>query len=240
LLRRFFLWVGVLCLLTLSSVLLLARRDPATTIAFRIMHDYSDSLYTWEIYRLRTDNYELKPLTLSLREDRNPSWSPDGQWIAYNSGDFGEFDIYRMTPQGKNQVNLTRSAGYDGPPLWSPDGQWIVFDSRRDGQADIYRMRPDGSGLLNVSQTPTSDEILPGWSEDGQWILYYSDRDGAQAIYRTNVAEGFTEKLSDEPRGYRNFQGIAPPIDLPWRSGVDMALVLLLLFGALARIPARM
>ena len=73
-------------------------------------------------------------------DDRYPSWSPDGQRIAFDSFRDGEgyWAVYVMDADGKNQTLLTDHTVDAWAPSWSPDGQRIAFNSSRDGDAKIY------------------------------------------------------------------------------------------------------
>ena len=54
-------------------------------------------------------------LTNHPAEDSNPSWSPDGTRIAFDSDRDGNLEIYVMEADGANPINLTNN------PAW---GQW--------------------------------------------------------------------------------------------------------------------
>jgi len=51
----------------------------------------------------------------------DPDWSPDGQWIAFESWrDAANHDIYIMTSNGGQQIPLTDDPGQDYQPAWRP------------------------------------------------------------------------------------------------------------------------
>jgi len=53
--------------------------------------------------------------------NREPAFSPDGQWIAFSTTRDGKPEIYLMTVGGANQVNLSNSAASrDMQPDWQP------------------------------------------------------------------------------------------------------------------------
>ena len=100
--------------------------------------------------------------------DDNPSWSPDGKRIAFDSfrnGAGGNKDIYVMDADGRNQRNLTNHPDRDyGHPSWSPDSKRIAFVSNRtrDLNRDIYVMDADGGNPQNLTNNPGDDED-PAW-----------------------------------------------------------------------------
>ena len=105
-------------------------------------------------------------LTNNRQNDRHPSWSPDGERIAFTSdrkGDFENFDIYVMDTDGGNPRNLTNSRQNDWHPSWSPNGEHIAFASERDGNREIYVMDSDGGNPRNLTNNP-HDDTAPAWS----------------------------------------------------------------------------
>ena len=50
--------------------------------------------------------------------DSNPSWSPSGSTIAFQSNRDGNLEIYVMDTNGNNQRRLTRKAEFDKNPAW--------------------------------------------------------------------------------------------------------------------------
>ena len=113
------------------------------------------------------DGKNQQRLTENRRYDESPSWSPDGEWIAFSSdrkGDFENFEIYVMDADGKNQQRLTENRVDDKSPSWSPDGERIAFSSNREeeGSREIYVMDADGGNLRNLTNHPDSDGS-PAW-----------------------------------------------------------------------------
>ena len=90
---------------------------------------------TSAIYVMDADGKNQTQLTdYTVIDAWDPSWSPDGQRIAF----YAHVSIYVMDADGKNQTQLTDHPANDWNPSWSPDGQRIVFSSNRDGNYDDY------------------------------------------------------------------------------------------------------
>lgn len=62
-----------------------------------------------------------KPRQVAEGETMDPTWSPDGKYIAYTLlRDDGKRDIWRVGADGKGAVNLTGGEGDNFQPEWSP------------------------------------------------------------------------------------------------------------------------
>jgi len=132
-----------------------------------------------EIYTSSPEGADPLNVTNSLAAESNPSWSPDGVWIAFNSNIGGDDDIYVARADGSQTpeqwTRLTHDASRDLNPAYSPDGARIVFRTERHGAPEIYVMNVDGGGQENVSDDGAPDEF-PAWTADSDGLLYTSRR----------------------------------------------------------------
>ncbi len=89
--------------------------------------DGSQIVFTWD-YQRRHDEIAIVPLEdrgwehqilTTTNGNKEPVFSPDGQYIVFTSSRDGKFEIYLMTNDGQGQVNLTNSpTSQDMQPDW--------------------------------------------------------------------------------------------------------------------------
>jgi hypothetical protein len=103
-------------------------------------------------------------LTNNAAVDRFPTWSPDGQKLAFFSLRDGNYELYVINADGSGTpARLTANAADDVLPVWSPDGQQIAFVSTRDGQNEIYTMPVAGSATPTRLTNDAASDTNPDW-----------------------------------------------------------------------------
>ena len=111
-----------------------------------------------------------RQITSALGVEGRLTWAPDGQRIAYESEQRGNWDIWVAQVGGQPPVNLTADhTGLDVRPSWSPDGTQIAFVSDRDG-VGYYTMSALGGPaqkVLNATADSAFRSHRPQWSADG-------------------------------------------------------------------------
>jgi Tol biopolymer transport system component len=151
-----------------------------------------------DMYTINDDGSWEFPL-VSGRRAYEPTWSPDGAKIAFQSWENDTAEIYVMDADGGNFVQLTHNSAYDDYPTWSPDGTEIVFVSGRDGNEEIYVMSADGTNQRRLTRNSATD-TWPSWSSDGKEILFQSAINYQWAIFIMD-ADG-TDARQISPAGY--------------------------------------
>jgi Tol biopolymer transport system component len=130
---------------------------------------------------LTLDGSQRLNLTQSrtLNQQR-PSWSPDGQRIAFDGGNVPQIRIYTINADGSGLRRVTGPRpGWPAWPSWSPDGRWIAFlaNGRVLDTVTVYRIRPDGS-RLHEWRFPGRPYVtarggaVPVWSPDGERVAF--------------------------------------------------------------------
>ncbi|MBL8989010.1 MAG: PD40 domain-containing protein, partial [Gemmatimonadetes bacterium] len=79
------------------------------------------------LWLVRADGTDHRPLTTGKFSESQPRWSPDGKRIAYLSNRDGSPQIYVRWMDGGMTQPVTRMTNPPGTVTWSPDGKSIAF-----------------------------------------------------------------------------------------------------------------
>lgn len=128
------------------------------------------------IWTLDSEGGEAKALTDPEGDARQPHWSPDGEWIAFQAYWSGDYDIWMIRQDGSDLQQITSGPFDDREPNWSPDGGKIVFSSDRNGNYDIWQVTITSGETTALTQDP-ANEFYPAYSPLEDHIAYVSDGD---------------------------------------------------------------
>jgi Tol biopolymer transport system component/imidazolonepropionase-like amidohydrolase len=167
-------------------------------------------------------------ITDEYGDARQPSWSPDGRTIAFQSYRDGTWRIWTVGADGSGLKAVTSGSFDDREPDWSPDGSTIVFSSDRSGNYDLWTLDV-ATGHVRQVTTNEGNDFFPSWSPDGREIAFVSTRTSSPGVYAitpdgherlVSATEGGVGAPSWSPDGKLLFSVVpgaaaAPPDDVP-------------------------
>lgn len=117
------------------------------------------------IWTVKPDGRDLTRITGKNGLPFNPSWSPNGRWIAFTRGG----DLWKMRANGSEKERLVTGVPSDVYTniSWSPSGRRLVFDKNDD----LWMARADGTKRTPIIST-TTIERSPSWSPKGGRIAF--------------------------------------------------------------------
>jgi TolB protein len=117
------------------------------------------------IWTVRPNGNRLTRVTGKKGLPFNPSWSPNGNWIAFTQ--FG--DLRKMRPDGSHKTKLVSGVSSDISTniSWSPNGRRLVFNKKDD----LWTVKRNGKDAKRITKTPDA-ETAPSWSPNGGRIAF--------------------------------------------------------------------
>ncbi|MBD3291782.1 MAG: hypothetical protein GF393_02595 [Armatimonadia bacterium] len=130
-----------------------------------------------DVWVIDSDGGNRTNLTTSpIDNDLWPTWSHDGQWIAFATNP-GNLDIYKMLSDGTSLEQVTNDADEERNMAWSPTGNEILFDKGPFGDKDIYTVDAEGNNMTAIV-TGSTDDRFAAWHPDGKRIVFQRDLTG--------------------------------------------------------------
>lgn len=160
-----------------------------------------------ELFSVPAENGPVIDLTnTSGYAERYPSWSQDGEYIAYWSDESGEYELYIKEVENPTWAKKLTSygPGYRYQIFWSPDSKQMAFI---DKAMDIYIYNRDKDKTVKVDKEKfmyegNLENFTVSWSPDSRWLAYQKDTDNrhsAISLYDTKE-----EKFHQVTSGYYN------------------------------------
>jgi serine/threonine-protein kinase len=98
-----------------------------------------------------------KPFVKSSFDENQPTFSPDGRWVAYVSDESGRYEVYvRSFPSGQRAIQISVGGGEE--PLWAPGGE------------EIFYWTEDKMITVSVTTTPSFEPEAPVLLFEGAFL----------------------------------------------------------------------
>ncbi|HXK10498.1 MAG TPA: protein kinase [Vicinamibacteria bacterium] len=223
-----------------GSTALLVRQDPATgrvasetwspasalvldTLGDgRVVFDTRSPRQNLREVRLDDGSADGRWLSRGESTDRQPVYSPDGQWVAFSSNRGGGMNLWLVSTATGNLRRLT-DANVNWDPAFTGDGKRLVWSSNRGGNFEIWMADADGSRPRQVTSDGSNAEN-PTPTRDGLWVVYSSGNPQKAGLWKIHpdgtgavqLVKGRVSLPDVSPDGrlalYRVFSGRYPAI----------------------------
>jgi TolB protein len=156
-----------------------------------------------DLYLINGDGSGLIQITQTRADELAPSWSPQGDKIAFIRVSGSNLNLYILEledvlqpPTEDRSIRISSLTLNEAPPTWSSDGLLLVYSAFVEGNLDLVQIESDGQNEVYITNT-NHDEQHPAISPDGKKIIYASNLNGSYDLYLTDFSPNTILDLSN-------------------------------------------
>jgi hypothetical protein len=145
-----------------------------------------------------------RPLLATPFDERNPTVSRDGRWLAYASNETGAFEIYvRSLAEGSGRTRVSTSGGFE--PRWAPSGRELYF--RGDDSVYAVPVLPGTEFRAGAPRALFADRFSTGnptnWdvAPDGRRFVMIRRPESTAGGTPLHLVLNWFDQLRTSPRG---------------------------------------
>jgi tricorn protease len=155
-------------------IAIMAYTDDGTRFLHQpdITEDQIVFVYGRNLWIVPVQGDTAKQLTSHVGSENSPSFSPDGNMIAFSGQYDGNMDVYVISADDREPKRLTYHPGVDQALGWTPDGREILFSSNRYSYSGITRIFSIGLKGGFPEALPMPEASQGSLSPDGSQIAY--------------------------------------------------------------------
>ena len=166
-----------------------------------------------------------------LGEILNPTWSPDGRFIAFSALSGGVSDLFIYDLEADVLRKMTDDPYADIQPDWSPDGEKIAFVTDRFstdlsilsmGKYELALLDPVSGQIEKIQGFIHSNNINPQWSPDAKSLYFISDESGIANLFRIDIGQENIRQVTNLFTGISGIASLSPALSVAQHSG-DLA-----------------
>ena len=124
-------------------------------------------------------------VTFDAGRDDDQVWSPDGQYLAFDSEQDQSRSMYRVRADGAGEVERLVECDHEcNPESWSADGRFLSFvQVGGETVAGIWVLPLEGDREPVLFLDTDAAEATPSFSPNGRWMAYMSTESGRPEVY---------------------------------------------------------
>jgi len=167
---------------------------------------------SYQVYLADADGSNLLHVKTGQPFNFGPTWSPDGQWVLFVSGEHYRCHPHVVRADGTGLRKLADRGGYKGViefldvfdfhggssdlPVWSADGQSVFYTAQVGSNVELFQALLDGSTRQLTKSPKGSLHYHPQPSPDGKWLAYGSKRAGVRQLYVMRLADRSEKQIT--------------------------------------------
>ncbi len=152
-----------------------------------------------EILTVPAEKGDARNLTRTAAvAERDPSWSPDGKWLAYFSDASGEYALHLRDQTG---LGAPRVIALGEPPsfyynlAWSPDSKRLAYSDKR---GHMWHLEIEAAKPVKFDTDISQRGARLVWSADSRWLTYDKELpNNLSAIFVHSLETGTTTQVTD-------------------------------------------
>lgn len=167
----------------------------------------------YQVFLANADGSQAMQVQTGQPFNFGPTWSPDGQWVLFLSGEHYNCHPHIVRADGTGLKKLADRSGYRGviefldvpdfhggssdTPVWSPDSLSIYYTASSEKNVELFRATLEGHVEQLTHARSGTMHYHPQPSPDGKQLLYGSKRDGVRQLYVMHLKSRQERRLTD-------------------------------------------
>lgn len=171
----------------------------------------------YQIYLADADGSNAIQIMTGHPFNFGPTWSPDGQWVLFVSGEHYNCHPYIVRADGSGLTKLADRGGYRGvvefldvpdfhggssdTPVWSTDSQTVFFTAQTGPGVELFSVTLDGRTEQLTDSASGTLHYHPQPSADGKRLVYGSRRNGVRQLCVMQLADRVEKTITSLTAG---------------------------------------
>jgi hypothetical protein len=172
---------------------------------------------------------KLRTIALpDIGEAINPTWSPDGRYLAFSGLTGGVSDLFIYDLRESRLEQVTDDLFTQIQPRWSPDGRSIAIvtdefsttlDSLEFGDYSLALFDVGSRTVRPLRGFDGAKNINPQWSPRSDALYFLADPNGIPNVFRLTLADDSITPITSVATGVTGITEISPALDVAASSG---------------------